>query len=31
MSVAEIQETKTNLVEWINQLSDSTMLFALNK
>ena len=30
MSVAEIQETKTNLIEWINQLSDSTMLFALN-
>ena len=30
MSVAEIQETKTNLIEWINQLSDSAMLFALD-
>lgn len=30
MSVAEIQETKTSLIKWINQLSDSTMLFALN-
>lgn len=29
MSVAEIKKTKSNLIEWIEQLSDTNMLFLL--
>ncbi|ASU35812.1 hypothetical protein [Mucilaginibacter xinganensis] len=30
MSVAEIKETKSNLIAWIEQLSDSNMLTVLD-
>ena len=30
MSVAEVQETKSNLKEWIDEMSDTTMLFMLD-
>ena len=30
MSVAEIKKTKTNLIEWIEQLSDDNMLSLLD-
>jgi hypothetical protein len=30
MSVAEIEETKTNLITWINQLSDANLLTILD-
>ncbi len=29
MSVAEIEETKTNLITWINQISDANLLSIL--
>ena len=30
MSVAEVKETKSNLKAWIDQMSDTTMLFMLD-
>ena len=30
MSIAEIKETKTNLIAWIDQLSDANMLTVLD-
>ncbi|MBC7399755.1 MAG: hypothetical protein H7289_07395 [Mucilaginibacter sp.] len=29
MSIAEIEQTKSNLIAWIEQLSDTNMLFIL--